>query len=69
MEDFNAWMQTMQGDPPSTVAGTMSTLSTGAHAYTEVDLSAGDYVLVCLVAGRDDVPHVAKGMVQQIRID
>ena len=69
MEDFNAWMQNMQGEPPATVAGTMSTLSTGADAYTEVDLSAGDYVLVCLVAGRDDVPHVAKGMVQQIRID
>jgi hypothetical protein len=37
MEDFNAWMQNMQGEPPSTVVGAMSTLAT-ADAFTEADL-------------------------------
>ena len=40
----------------------------GAGAYFDVDLSAGDYVLVCLITGRDEVSHAAKGMVQHIRI-
>lgn len=34
----------------------------------EVDLSPGSYVLVCLVAGPDEVPHTARGMVRFIGI-
>jgi hypothetical protein len=69
MDDYQAWMQkNMQGEPPVTFAGAMAELSTGAGAYLDVDLSAGDYVLVCLITGRDAVSHAAKGMVQHIRI-
>lgn len=69
MADYQAWMQTnMDGEPPATFVSSMGELSTGAAGYTEVDLSAGDYVLVCLITGRDDISHAAKGMVQHIRI-
>jgi hypothetical protein len=33
-----------------------------------VDLTARDYVLLCVITGRDQVTHDAKGMVQQIRV-
>jgi hypothetical protein len=69
MDDFQAWMQNnMQGEAPSTFVGAMAELSTRTEAYFEVDLSAGEYLLVCLVAGRDEVPHNAKGMIQLIRV-
>jgi hypothetical protein len=69
IQDFQAWLQEhMQGEAPSTFVGAMGELSTGADAYLEADLSAGEYVLVCLITGRDEVSHVDKGMIQQIRI-
>ena len=46
----------------------MAEISTGNAAYVDVELSAGDYVLVCLITGRDEVSHATKGMVQHIRI-
>jgi hypothetical protein len=69
VQDFQAWLQNhMEGEAPSTYAGAMAELSTGAHAYLEVDLTAGEYILVCLITGRDEVSHAAKGMIQQIRV-
>jgi hypothetical protein len=69
IQDFQAWLQEhMQGEAPSTFVGAMGELSTGADAYFEADLSAGEYVLVCLITGRDEVSHAAKGMIQQIRV-
>ncbi|HET6341769.1 MAG TPA: hypothetical protein VFG78_06245 [Gemmatimonadota bacterium] len=70
MEDFHAWLEDlMQGEAPATFVGAMGEMSTGAAGYLEVDLPAGDYVLICLVAGRDEVPHFAKGMIQHIRVE
>jgi hypothetical protein len=69
MEDYRAWIQrNMQGEPAATFVSAMAELSTGAAAYFQADLSAGDYVLVCLITGRDEVSHAAKGMLQHIRI-
>ena len=68
MEDYQAWTQNMQGEPPGAYVSAMAELSTDSEAFFEVDLSAGEYVLVCLIAGRDEVLHVAKGMIQHIRI-
>jgi hypothetical protein len=61
-------MNDPQSEPPALLAGVMAELSSGRYAFFEVDLSAGDYVLDCFVAGRDEVPHVAKGMIQHVRI-
>jgi hypothetical protein len=69
MQDFRAWLQKdMQGEAPSTYVGAMAELSTGADGYFEVDLTAGEYVLVCLITGRDEMSHLAKGMIQQIHV-
>jgi hypothetical protein len=67
---FEAWLWNhKQGEAPTTFVGGMDTQSHGAEAYLELDLPAGDYVFVCLVGGRDGVPHIAKGMIQHVRID
>jgi hypothetical protein len=69
IQHFQAWLQKhMQGEAPCTYVGAMGELSTGAEAYLDVDLTAGEYVLVCLITGRDEVSHAAKGMIQQIRV-
>jgi len=69
MAEFNAWLQTgMQGEAPASLVAAMAGLSAGAEAYLEVDLTPGEYVLVCLVAGRDEVPHTAKGMIRRVRV-
>ena len=70
MEHVQAWMQSnMQGEPPAAPVGAMAEMSAGTEAWFEVDLPAGEYVLVCLVAGRDEVPHMAKGMIQHVRVE
>jgi hypothetical protein len=69
IEDYQAWVQrNMQGEPPVTFVAAMAELSTGATGYFEADLAAANYVLVCLITGRDEVSHAEKGMVQHIRI-
>ncbi len=70
MEDYHAWLETgMQGDAPAEGVDASGELSTGEEAYMEVDLSTGDYLLVCLVAGQNEVPHVAMGMIEHVRVD
>ena len=70
MEDFQAWIQNhMQGEAPSTYVGGMATQSFGVEGYLELDLPAGEYILVCLVAGLDEVPHVAKGMIEHGHVE
>ena len=50
----------LAGGPSGTVPGGKSTAI--------VDLKAGEYALVCFIAGADGVPHVAKGMVQPVTV-
>lgn len=70
MEDYHAWLENgMQGDAPAEGVGASGELSTGEEAYMDIDLSAGEYVLVCLVAGQDEVPHVAMGMIHHVRVE
>lgn len=69
IQDVQAWLEKrMEGEAPSTFVGAMGELSAGANAYLEVNLTAGEYVLACVITGRDEVSHAAKGMIQQIRV-
>ena len=69
-EDFQTWLRNgMPREGQPMLVGMMTALSSGRDAYFEAELSRGEYVLVCLVGGRDEVPHVAKGMIRHIRID
>jgi len=68
MQDFEAWMQNPQGPLPANSVGGVSSLAANAEAYFEVDLTSGDYVLLCLVTAPDGRPHTEHGMIQHIRI-
>ena len=69
MEDFQAWMRDPQGPPPGNSVGGVSSLAPRLEAYFEVDLTAGDYVVLCFVTAPDGRSHVEHGMIQQVRID
>ena len=68
MQDFEAWTQNPQGPPPASSVGGVSSLVANTEAYFEVELTAGEYVLLCFVTAPDGRPHTAHGMIQHIRI-
>ena len=69
MRDFEAWMRNPQGPPPASSVGGVSSFVANTDAYFEVDLTPGDYVLLCLVTAPDGRSHVEHGMIQHIRIN
>jgi hypothetical protein len=48
--------------------GGPSGIGPGGQSEAVVDLLAGDYVLLCFIAGADGIPHLAKGMVQPLTV-
>jgi hypothetical protein len=52
----------------ATVAGGPGMISPGREVGVVADLPAGEYALVCFVAGPDGVPHVVKDMVQYFSV-
>lgn len=51
-----------------TFTGGPSGIGPGGQSEAVVDLQAGDYVLLCFIAGADGIPHVAKGMVEPLTV-
>jgi len=69
MQDFQAWARSPRGPPPANAIGGVSSMTGGSDGYFEVDLTPGDYVLLCLVTAPDGRSHVEHGMIQHIRIN
>ena len=61
VQDLEAWLKNLDGPPPATSGGGVSSLAANATAYFEVDLTPGDYALFCLVTAPDGRPHTATG--------
>lgn len=69
LDDFGKWMAKPEGPPPGAAMGGISVAMPGAKAWFSVDLTAGDYVLICFVPdGKDGKPHIEHGMVQTFKI-
>jgi hypothetical protein len=68
MQKFEAWIQNPQGPPPANPVGGLSSLAPNLEAYFEVDLTPGDYVLLCFVTAPDGRPHTEHGMIHHMRI-
>lgn len=67
--DVAVWAEQMAGPPPATMSGGTATIQAGATAQFALDLTPGDYALLCFEPDRKDgKPHVAHGMVQQVRV-
>lgn len=70
VQDFLAWGMKPVGPPPASAVGGISPMDKGRAAQMKVDLKPGDYALICFIPdAKDRKPHLAHGMVQQIRVE
>jgi len=68
-KDFGAWVQTMQGPPPANAIGGISATIPGTTSYINVDLTPGNYALVCFVPDvKDGKAHIEHGMIKEVTI-
>lgn len=65
-----AWVEKMEGPPPMSLAGGVTSLDPGVSVSATVDLEPGEYALLCFVPDHGDgKPHVAHGMISQITVE
>ncbi|MGH7518975.1 MAG: hypothetical protein ACREOC_16170 [Gemmatimonadales bacterium] len=68
-EDFTKWAEKPVGPAPGTMFGGVSAILPGSSAFVDVDLPAGDYLLICFVPeSKDRKPHFAHGMAKVIKV-
>ncbi len=69
MDDLQKFAQTYEGPPPVNAMGGVAAISPGMHAFMNVDLTPGDYAMLCFVPdAKDGKPHLAHGMVLPFKI-
>jgi hypothetical protein len=70
VDDLMKWGQTLQGPLPGTSLGGAAPLVPGQVEYVPVDLTPGNYVVVCFVPDptKQGMPHVAEGMLRTFTI-
>ena len=67
--DFAAWGEKQVGPAPGALAGGVSAIMPGTHAFVEVDLEPGEYGLICFVPEmKDGKPHFVHGMMKQLKV-
>ncbi|MGH2591932.1 MAG: hypothetical protein ACRDGG_00280 [Anaerolineae bacterium] len=67
LDDFMAFMQTYEGEPPveDAEAGRVAAMGPGQTGWVNLDLSAGDYVALCFVPdAATGKAHAEMGMIQ-----
>lgn len=69
-KDFVAWEQGGEkGAKPGTFFSGMTGISKGLHGYFTVDVTPGNYLLICYVPDvRDGKPHYQHGMYRQFSV-
>ena len=69
-QDLMAWMQQgMEGPPPASAVGGVAGLASGLSNTFTVDVTPGEYVLICFVPdAKDGKPHFMHGMVQTVTV-
>jgi hypothetical protein len=69
LEDFGKWAADFKGPPPGEAVGGAAPFTKGRSIYVPVDLTPGNYVLICFVPdATDGKPHVDHGMVTQLTV-
>ncbi|HEX8848203.1 MAG TPA: hypothetical protein VF761_01590 [Gemmatimonadaceae bacterium] len=67
--DVASWIEKQQGPPPGEPLGGVSGLGVGRTATFPVTLTPGDYAMLCFIPdAKDGKPHVAHGMMQNIKV-
>jgi hypothetical protein len=63
------WTEKMTGTPPGAFLGGVTMLSVGEVAFIPLDLTPGEYGLICFYGdAKDGKPHFMHGMMQQITV-
>jgi hypothetical protein len=69
LDDFMKFVESYKGDLPAEPVGGITSVRPGTTNYFEVNLSPGEYVLICFVGdSKDGKPHFMHGMVQKLTI-
>ncbi len=71
LEDVKRFYRTEEGEPPLQEDNVEETavIDGGEEQLTEVDLTAGNYALLCFIPDRaGGPPHVAKGMISEAKV-
>lgn len=69
-QDLVDWAMKMEGPPPGVPLPGTSPMSKGVSNTVVVEVTPGDYALVCFVPdAKDGRPHLAHGMVKQITVN
>jgi len=67
--DLPAWFAKMEGPPPAVPLGGVPAMSPKMVSYITVDLTPGDYALMCFIPdAKDGKPHFTHGMIQQFHV-
>jgi hypothetical protein len=68
--DFNAWvMGEMKGPPPARTVDGMAGMATGRTGVFTVDLTPGNYAIICFVGDKNDgKPHSEHGMTMEFEV-
>lgn len=65
-KDLLGWVDKMQGPPPGVPMGGVAALEKGRSVSVPLNLTAGNYVLICFVPdSKDGKPHFMHGMIQE----
>jgi len=69
IQDFATWAESMKGPPPAEPVGGVGVLENGMRATFTVDLTAGDYGLICFVPDpKDGKMHLEHGMMKNFKV-
>jgi hypothetical protein len=69
-QDVADWALKPEGPPPGTPMGGTSFQPKGVTNYVTADFTPGDYALLCFIPdAKDGKPHVAHGMMKQIKVE
>jgi len=69
VEDFGKWATDFQGPPPGEALGGVAPFTKGRSIYVPLDVTPGNYVLICFVPdAKDGRPHVEHGMVMPLTV-
>lgn len=70
VEDLERWLATEDGPPPGASIGGVAALSQGHANNLAVDLTPGEYALVCFLPdSKDGKPHFVHGMVKGFTVE
>jgi hypothetical protein len=70
VQELAAWAETMAGPPPAEPMGGATPMEKGREIWFTQTFTPGDYAVLCFVPdAKDGKPHVAHGMMLQLKVE